>query len=519
MAVFNIFGMCILRDTFSFVPCNRHTVQHFLQWSHPANVFIFNNKPERTLELKHFGHDRPVPNFKERCVLHDYNRNVLDYYEKPSDFFMLDLTTMVHTHLLKETQSDGSFHYITNSLAMMENMNAGLKEGFFADRKLTPVTALDILAQVGYETIIDKYLEWLRVTKGYRNDQIILVENRSVHHYTDGESLFELHLDFRKENEVLKKCYAYFKQQCPGCHVIRMPCNVYADLHHNWGLTDLHLCMEYYDYLYACFDAIATGANCDQEIDRLYEDYSQLFMENIYRMIRGSFQYLKGENLIRGSLTQAVRDLIAPKGTPFYAGNHCTDPVGTLPATVRVVPCGDRNAKFQKDGVTYYVDSARCLRGYTGSEVELGNGWRTMNPTTQVQFTGTSVIVSHNGQPSKHQTQILYTVDSDRPLHGQPVTLSVYARVLKPNKQGKGGSIALINDTGYNKGIFLAHKVFSNTAWERISITFHLPKKASYRGLTVCLRAVSSSDVCSGAVVEFRDPKLEIGAFPTAISL
>ena len=143
--------------------------------------------------------------------------------------------------------------------------------------------------------------------------------------------------------------------------------------------------------------------------------------------------------------------------------------------------------------------------------------WQTFNSTTEVQLTGNSAIVSHNGIDEKWQCNIIQIVDNNEKLQGKPIVFSVYARVIRTNEDGNGGTIALINDNGYNKGKFLISKSFNNSSWQRIYVATHMPKGEEFKGLTVCLRAVSSSKKGDGAIVEFRDPKLEIGAFPTAI--
>ena len=511
--------MCILRDTFSFIPWNEHEVQHFLQWTHPVTNFIYTKKPERTMELKHFGHERSKMNFKERCIVNDYNRTVPDYFELPSDYFVLDLVTIVHTHLLKEKQSDGSEHFITHSQAFSELMEIGLRENFFKNIKLEKVSALELLNEVSYQQIIDAYVKWLLEDKKYRQEQIIVVENRSVHYWTDGNALFELDLDFRKENEILRKCYDYFEEICPNCHVIKMPCNVYADLNHHWGLSDLHFCIEYYEYLYSCIDAIVKEKNSKKRINQLYEDYSWILMDNIYRLMKNSFQYVCGKNLLQGTLdiTENV-GYIATKGTHYYRMINGYQEVGILSETVAVMPYGMKNAKFVKDGSFFYVNLEDCQRGYSGSGQWFGGNWQTMNATTEVQIKDSSIIVCHNGTNFKYQSQVIQVVENNEVLRGQSVVFSVYARVIKLNSEGRGGTLALINDNGYNKGIFLAYKSFTNSDWERISFAVRLPSGNDFHGLTVCLRAITSSNSCDGAVVEYRNPKLEIGAFPTAIN-
>lgn len=518
MAKFNLYGMCILRDVFGLIPKSEHEVGHFLQWTSPVTNFIYNKKPSRTMELKHFGHDRDKPNFKERCILHDYNRTVLDYFENKADYFMIDLVMLVHTSLYKEILVDGSEHYFTCSATFLELVEEGLKKNFFDKSSLKFVNALSILEEIGYEKVIDEIIRWLVEDKKYNENQIIVMENQMVNYYTDGNSLFELGCSYDKENEILRKCYDYFKKKCPGCHVIKMPINVYADLHHCWGLSDLHFCIEYYQYLYKCIDAIVKKEGSVKELEAIYDNYSRYFANKTIELMKNSFQYSCGQNLISSSFsTNIIEGYIAPKGALYY-DDFAQDrkALGELKETIEIKPYGE-NGKFTKDNTNYFVDMNNCVHGYSGNAKMFCNKWRTVNTTTEVQLDNNSVVITHNGTNENFQCNVIQVVDDNENLQGKPIVFSVYARVLKLNDDGKGGTIAVINANEYNRGIFMAHKTFENMMWERIYVTTRVPVGERFKGLSVCLRAMSSSRKGDAAIVEFRDPKLEIGAFPTAM--
>ena len=526
MATFNITGMCIGRDVFSLVPSGKNTVQRFLQWTHPIVDFVYNSKPDRLIseeDLNSTPELVAMPNFKKKCILNDYNRTVLEYFQNPADFFLLDLVPMAHTYLMKEQRPDGGEHYFTYSGAMMEALRAGLKERFFADRELKVISPLKALEMVDYRTVLDAFIRWLLEDRHYRADQIIIMESRSVQYYTDGQSLFELNVDIQKQNQILRDMYAYFEERCPGCHVIKMPYGVYADQNHVWGLTDLHYCIEFYEYVSACLQAITEDApHCAQKIDRLHEDYTRILTENMCALMKNSFQYVSGKQWLQadGFLRSSVRDaLIAPRGTPYFQEINGGGPLGILTETLPALPYGMNNAKITVGGNTCYVSLDQCCPGYTGTEQYFGGGWYTMNPATEVRLTDHSAIVCHNGKNSGSQVQILQVVEDNQKLAGQPVVFSVYARVLKKNSQGQGGTIALIHGNGYNKGAFFVQRAFVNEDWKRIFCSARLPDAKDFKGLTVCLRSLTFPKGQNAAVVEFRSPKLEIGSFPTALQI
>ena len=84
------------------------------------------------------------------------------------------------------------------------------------------------------------------------------------------------------------------------------------------------------------------------------------------------------------------------------------------------------------------------------------------------------------------------------------------------NNDNKGGTVAIINDCDYSKGKFYAKTDFDNKAWKRIHVSVELPKGDAFKGITLCMRAIAGNgDSPKHALVEFANPKFEVGSLPT----
>lgn len=522
---FNTLGMCILRDIFSFNDMTDYTIHCFLQSVHPAVHFMYNAKPKTPIGMKELDRteaQKKIRNFRKKCVMNDYNGTVLEAYEKKSDYFLLDLPIMVHTTLIKETTDEGaSEHYFTNSAFCIQLRRAGFSE-FFSDKKTERIPVPKLWEELDWREVLDRYIFWLTEVKGYSPENIIIVENRSVRYYTDGNALFALdrepYTELYQRNGLLQEMYRYFENKCRGCYVIKMPCSVYGDKYHIWGLNDLHYCFEFYEYAGKCLRVITDGTGDKRKkLEDLYEEYSRILMEKTYELMRNSFLYAGSRNWLDGNLCRAVSDgFFAPKGTEYFDSMRTRERKGELPHALPVRPYGTNYGKVAVKGKMCYVDIETCVTGCTGTNQQMGTGWYTQNSTTQVQLTECSAIISHNGKSSPAQTQIIQVVKDNEKLSGKPVVISVWARVLKKNRDGKGGSIAIINENGYNEGKLFAYRNFDNESWERVVCSVFLPVGEDFKGVTVCLRALVAKEAFDGAVVEFKSPKLEIGAFPTA---
>lgn len=518
MAIFNILGSCICRDIFALNPGNSHSVQHYLNFISPNAVFLFKNKPKRLLTEEDMKEVK-ASNFGKRCLIKDYNKEVLDYYQEQSDFFVLDLIFMVHTLLIEEMYDNGDTHVFTYSQNFMDIMEKGLKNSFISQNKYKLINPIDLINRLGYKNVIDTYMRWLVEEKGYCEEQIIVVENKNAQYYTDGRMICSFNNDFSEQNKMLDDIYKYIEDVYPKCHMIKMPYGVCSEKNHHFGLTELHYNLEYYEYLYKCIDLITIKEKCELELLRLRDEYSDFFLKNMMSLMKQNFLLFCGENLLAGHLKEDVMDgFIAEKGTTYYNKVYFEPDqrAGILEKVYSAEPFGQRVAKVTRRENVIYISQKCCKRGFVGDGKQFGGKWMLINPSTVVETLSDSIIIRHNEDNSKYQTNIIQTIENSGRLAGKPITFSVYARVLKTNSEGKGGTIAVINSDNYNKGNFLAAKSFTNTEWERIFITVILPELPQFNGVTVCLRSVVSKKA-DGAIVEYKFPKLEIGTFPTAL--
>ena len=194
MTTFNIYGSCICRDLFAFTENEDFLVQHFSQYSSPAVHFLYKEKPVRQMlwdDVK----DIAIVDFQKKCIMRDFNKTLLEFFEKPADFFVIDLVAMMHTHLYKGTDPDGNTISFSNSSALVNAMKGGLNE-FFKGYELTEYKPVDFMTDEETEYIINEYVKWITEEKGYREDQIILIENKSVQYYSDGRSLARFNYNY-----------------------------------------------------------------------------------------------------------------------------------------------------------------------------------------------------------------------------------------------------------------------------------------------------------------------------------
>lgn len=518
MATFNILGSCICRDAFGFQSENTHEIRTFRQATSALTWFYFNKKPEFEINTEMLNEISVLSNFQKKCIVDDYNKNVLSRFNTSSDYFITDMTEFASMDIGKQCFSNGVEHFFTFSKWFKKAYDTGLINEYV--NNVERVNHLDIINDELIESTMENYVQWL-YTHGYKQEQIILIENKRASYYTDGELLFRFNGEKQRNviNCLLDKIYNCFKQKVPNCHVIKIPACILADTRHRWGLTDLHFCEEYYDYLYKSIDLIVGGCP-EKELNNLRDYYTNIFMRMREKYTLKSFEYSDGTNIIssENEYLRHCNTYIAPIGIPFYKDKELKQKLGSLSKFFIVTILDINTAVINHKGSQYYIKRELCIKGYLGDSVQLPFNWKTANASTLVITKPDSIIVGHNGCTSCAQTQIINTINDYKSYAGKTLTFSVYARVLEYNNLSQGGSIAIINADNYNKGIFLANTNFDNKEWTRISTTVTLSKDDSFKGLTVCMRAVSGKgEHPSHAKVEFAYPKLEKGTFPTAV--
>lgn len=300
----------------------------------------------------------------------------------------------------------------------------------------------------------------------------------------------------------------------PNCHIIEMPIGTYSDKFHKWGVTDLHFCREFYDYLYECFDMIASGK--EKQLSELLYEYSKMLTNKRERLIWNSVDKIEKENLLFNDLSNLNTGYIVEKGVPFYIkeGNEFIKKGKTNRCFLIEGGIEGAFSKFTFRDKIFFARSSECKMGFSGHGYEMGKSlWKLQNQSTLVEISDKGVLIGHNGSASKAQTQIISTIQHNEKLRGKVVTFSVWARVLQKNDDKKGGCIAFINANDYNAGTFCAKEEFDNIDWKKITLSYWIPEK-DFKGLTVCLRALASDRVGGkNAKVEFYLPTVQIGSF------
>lgn len=514
MAAFNILSSCICRDAFGFQEDYKHEVITFLQSTSPITWFQYNKRPEQRIEMEMLEDIDSLYRFQKKCIVKDYNKEILSSYDKKADYFILDLVSLASTGIAS-IECDNEQHFFTYSKWFNRAYCDGLKK--YLPGKIRKYNAVNFLQSHEnlLEMTIDGIVDWLLNIKGYTEDQIILVRNKRVDCWSDSEYLyyFDGKSSREKVNIKLDEAYDYFYKKMPDCHMIRMPFDTYADKFHKWGLTELHFCKEFYDYLYLCFDLIAAGK--EKKLSDAFYEYSSILIKKKEQLLLNSVGILEKESLIESKLDCNAEGYIIEKNKEYYSrenGEYVSQ--GLLKTSVPIHEWGRIYSVVYVNDQKFYVNTDDCEKGYVGHETEVGNSsWKLQNKSTLVVLKNNSFILKNSGSSLKAQMQIINTVENAEKLKGKALTFSVWARVLEYNDAGKGGQISFINANNYNAGVFCAKENIDNVVWKKISVYYHVPQDGEFKGITVCLRALAGSDNNGkAAVVEFHSPKLEIGS-------
>lgn len=227
-----------------------------------------------------------IGNFIEKCIVNDYNKNFLDYYDEKSDYFIIDFATMVRDGLVKQTLEDGTIHYFTNSSKHRARNKVGRNVIEVLPGKKEYISSKEILQQENIALIVDRFCAWLE-EKGYKPKQLILVEVKHARYYSDEKRLieFENWEQLEWENRTLDEINRLFLTRYPECHFIRFPDGYYGGLRHRWGLFSLHYCDEVYDYLYDMVNMITERGEITEEAERqVRSKYANRIQNNVKQL-------------------------------------------------------------------------------------------------------------------------------------------------------------------------------------------------------------------------------------------
>lgn len=284
MTSFNISGCCTLMDAFGFQEKNKHEIIHFLQFTSPVTWFKYLSKPEKIFsveDLAELSIDGILKrNFSKKCVVNDYNRTVLNYFQEKADYFIFDFTEMVRYGLVKQVIDDNRVHYFTATGRVMDRNSQNKNFLDLLSGKKEIISVDQYLSEELISEVMDNLKIWVCEKKGYKCEQIILVRTMNAVEYYDGTMMrsFPNRKKLEHENIHLEKIYSEFERKFKGCNVVRMPNNVYGIIPHKWGLLSLHFCNEVYDYLYNAFNMIAN--KCSGGVDTLCDVTENLLEAN-----------------------------------------------------------------------------------------------------------------------------------------------------------------------------------------------------------------------------------------------
>lgn len=371
MSTFNIWGTCVCRDIFGIADLdNKHKINVFLQGTSQFVQFGLGSVPSNPIQWNDFSPN--IVGFQRKCILNDYNYSLKNTFfsSQKSDFFLMDLTSMVVNNVVREQEIDGKIHYFTHSGWFKNAYKNGLNQKLYGCT-LETIDRFDLLEKYGYKDVINRYVDWLTSELGYKGEQIICIVNKKNYFWHNDEKIHFFDYDIvDKENKWLDEIYNYFEQVCKGCHMIYTPYGTLSDPKHKWGLHPLHSDKSLYDYYLNSIEAVM---QCDEKsVFRFREELSWKNMS------------LLAQNLMR----ERSIDISFP------------------------------NLKRDK---------------YFGDKLEIGNGWSIINYSTVISNNNGDLVISRRHNRSTAQTNLVKTIRIDKHFEGE-LLFSVWTKAEPESK-------------------------------------------------------------------------------------
>lgn len=263
METVSIFGSCISRDIF-FANDPNYEVQQYVGFSSPMSIFQTVNE---VIDPNEVSERFEGKNFTKRCFVLDHNKTTFSFLrERVSDYFVLDVLD-ARLKLFRYNDNITTYsNFVYSNQPLLEE-----KSKFGGE----------IISPFGYsDEEWYKCIDWLceEILKVYNLDQIILHENFLVREFLDKNrqikpfNLKKMNID--EANELLAKLIVRLEKNLEGCHILRMPDNVVADVLNKWKLHPAHFHRMYYEYGNKAMQII-TGCYSNEE--RMLEDLREIY--------------------------------------------------------------------------------------------------------------------------------------------------------------------------------------------------------------------------------------------------
>lgn len=279
--VLNIYGSCILRDTFGMHEDDGgYIINKYVRIPNP--ISLVTNSPLYNVneEIDDKCFVGVCESLKKYQIL-ELRKHVFDYIGGDSDYLIIDCVEF-RRNLLYFPEIDGILSEIDDEKLLNR----------YIDRKYIPtdykiINPLEIEKEQLYKYLkefCDKFLSL------YKKEKIILFEIEPVEFHYDGKTIHAFNskeYELAKEhNERIKVCFDFVKKYMQGCHIVEFPKGVLGDTNHKWGKKPLHYTSEYYDYAKNAVDIITNNFvnNEEKKLQNLKEKYEKL-IEDKYRKI------------------------------------------------------------------------------------------------------------------------------------------------------------------------------------------------------------------------------------------
>lgn len=290
----NILGSCVSRDVFGLFPNDGgFDIKQYVANSSFISICSPPIADEKIAEFEDFPKS---PHFQQRCAVLDINKNVFDYLmEYDSDYLVLDLGT-IHKKIFKvkrlNPDENSNYTFITESRAIHQNPS------FLENNDKIQIVKSFLFNdgnKDGYMSYLRKFANLLKSL--YPQKKLIIIEVRFAERYFDENGKIQdmSKGDMHKKNMLLDDLQTEMRRLLPDAHYIRFPgTEVLGNKIHRWGLHELHLVCEYYQYVMDAIKVIT--ANLEDEklfLDILYGKYTDILREkyitNKYSLKNNSF--------------------------------------------------------------------------------------------------------------------------------------------------------------------------------------------------------------------------------------
>ena len=269
---FNILGVCVLRDVFSYHENDAgYIINQYVNEFSPLYCFekgtYVNIDKYNQIDTTNI-----TSNFIKRCILFNVTGGVLDYIsKKKSDYLILDIALTRTQYFVLE---NGQYCYG----AYKKLYDLMSKNGLFPPIK--EILQFNFLDKKEIRNRLKIYCN--KIKKMYDVSKIILFEIRNsiLLYDSKNDEVYPFNIQAIKkansQNELIDYCFSIVKEELQGCHIVYMPKYVLCDKYHHLNIGLLHFTKEYYDYGINAINIITKGLKRDDEERMLYELYTDV---------------------------------------------------------------------------------------------------------------------------------------------------------------------------------------------------------------------------------------------------